>query len=401
MIFHKHRSLPPPILLRQFRINNKWATFPGYPSIRITCFVLMKFVYSQQKKYHMGTKIALLHIMKSNFDKILTERYIPRNIQAKKDELGCVKLPAGSLICPVDFKPVTNKEGKKVTAIKYSLKHEEYHGSGIQISDECKMAMIYLIIINVFKHVFLRNRMHGGNRDQIEINTNDFIDILSDGCAYFCYRHVLRDSHEDMNYQLISLKAWAEGEIMIALSDIIKYKHRASKTPRIKDMFVKKGESVYTCLDKNLDSNTRRWMANKSRKLNRVKMLSKIIFSARNRNINKIYKVTKKRTVKFNVSYLMDRLNIKLSKEGMMLISQRTVYRMIKEVLSMCCKTISDLYDEVKKNNGIVNTKDRKNITIGHLRLSYRGTIMHIIIAEDFIKDVFLEVKGSEMSKAG
>lgn len=353
------------------------------------------------KKKMSGTKIALLQKMKSNFDKILTERYTPRNIQAKKDELGCVKLPAGSLICPVDFKPVTNKEGKKVTAIKYSLKHEEYHGSGIQISDECKMAMIYLIIINVFKHVFLRNRMHGGNRDQIEINTNDFIDILSDGCAYFCYRHVLRDSHEDMNYQLISLKAWAEGEIMIALSDIIKYKHKASKTPRIKDMFVKKGESVYTCLDKNLDSNTRRWMANKSRKLNRVKMLSKIIFSARNRNINKIYKVTKKRTVKFNVSYLMDRLNIKLSKEGMMLISQRTVYRMIKEVLSMCCKTISDLYDEVKKNNGIVNTKDRKNVTIGHLRLSYRGKIMHIIIAEDFIKDVFLGVKGYEMSKAG
>lgn len=354
-----------------------------------------------EKKKTMGTKIGILHIMKSNFDKILTERYTPRNIQAKKDELGCVKLPAGSLICPVDFKPVTNKEGKKVTAIKYSLKHEEYHGSGIQISDECKMAMIYLIIINVFKHVFLRNRMHGGNRDQIEINTNDFIDILSDGCAYFCYRHVLRDSHEDMNYQLISLKAWAEGEIMIALSDIIKYKHKASKTPRIKDMFVKKGESVYTCLDKNLDSNTRRRMANKSRKLNRVKMLSKIIFSARNRNINKIYKVTKKRTVKFNVSYLMDRLNIKLSKEGMMLISQRTVYRMIKEVLSMCCKTISDLYDEVKKNNGIVNTKDRKNVNIGHLRLSYRGTIMHIIIAEDYIRDVFLGVKGTEMSKAG
>lgn len=62
-----------------------------------------------------------------------------------------------------------------MTAIKYSLKHDEYHGSGIQISDECKMAMIYLIIINVFKHVFLRNRMHGGNRDQIEINTNDLL----------------------------------------------------------------------------------------------------------------------------------------------------------------------------------------------------------------------------------
>lgn len=349
----------------------------------------------------MGTKIRFLHIMKSNFDKILTERYIPRNIQTKKDELGCVKLPAGSLICPVDFKPVTNKEGKKVTAIKYSLKHEEYHGSGIRISDECKMAMIYLIIINVSKHVFLRKRMQDGNRDQIEINTNDFIDILSDGCAYFCYRHVLRDSHEDINYQLISLKAWAEGEIRIALSDIIKYKRKVSKTPRIKDMFVKKGESVYTCLDKNLDSNTRRRMANKSRKLNRVKMLSSIIFSARKRNINKIYKVTKKRTVKFNVSYLMDRLNIKLSKEGMLPISQRTVYRMIKDVLSMCCKTIQDLYNEVKNNNGIINSKDRKKINIGYLRLSYIGKKMHILISANYIIDVFLGEKPVEMSKAG
>lgn len=97
----------------------------------------------------------------------------------------------------------------------------------------------------------------------------------------------------------------------------------------------------------------------------------------------------------------MDRLNIKLSKEGMMLISQRTVYRMIKEVLSMCCKTISDLYDEVKKNNGIVNTKDRKNVTIGHLRLSYKGKYMHILISTEYIRDVFLGEKSSEMSKAG
>lgn len=349
----------------------------------------------------IGTKISLLHKMKSNFDKILTERYTPRNIQAKKDELGCVKLPAGSLICPVDFKPVTNKEGKKVTAIKYSLKHEEYHGSGIRISDECKMAMIYLIIINVSKHVFLRKRMQDGNRDQIEINTNDFIDILSDGCAYFCYRHVLRDSHEDTNYQLISLKAWAEGEIRIALSDIIKYKRKASKIPRIKDMFVKKGESIYTCLDKDLDSNTRRRMANKSRKLNRVKILSSIIFSARKRNINKIYKVTKKRTVKFNVSYLMNRLNIKLSKEGMLTISQRTVYRMIKDVLSMCCKTIQDLYNEVKNNNGIVNLKDRNKVNIGHLRLFYRGTKMHVLISAKYIIDVFLGEKPIKMINAG
>lgn len=349
----------------------------------------------------METKIGLLHKMKSNFDKILTERYIPRNIQIKKDELGCVKLPAGSLICPVDFKPVTNKEGKKVTAIKYSLKHEEYHGSGIQISDECKMAMIYLIIINVFKHVFLRNRMHGGNRDQIEINTNDFIDILSDGCAYFCYRHVLRDSHEDINYQLISLKAWAEGEIRIALSDIIKYKRKVSKTPRIKDMFVKKGESVYTCLDKNLDSDSRRRMANKSRKLDRVKILSMIIFRARKRNVHRIYKVTKRKTVKFNVSYLMTELNKRLISIGMHEISQTTMYRYINMFLDMCKKTISDLYDEVIKNNGIINSKDRNKANIGHLRLFYRGTKMHVLISVDYIKNVFLGEKHVEMSKAG
>ena len=349
----------------------------------------------------MGTKISLLHKMKSNFDKILTERYIPRNIQTKKDELGCVKLPAGSLICPVDFKPVTNKEGKKVTAIKYSLKHEEYHGSGIRISDECKMAMIYLIIINVSKHVFLRKRMQDGNRDQIEINTNDFIDILSDGCAYFCYRHVLRDSHEDINYQLISLKAWAEGEIMIALSDIIKYKRKVSKTPRIKDMFVKKGESIYTCIDKNLDSDSRRRMANKSRKLDRVKMLSMIIFRARKRNVHRIYKVTKRKTVKFNVSYLMTELNKRLIIIGMHEISQTTMYRYINMFLDMCKKTISDLYDEVRKNNGIINSKDRNKANIGHLRLFYRGTKMHVLISADYIKNVFLGEKPVEMSKAG
>lgn len=353
------------------------------------------------KKKNMETKVALLHKMKSNFDKILTERYIPRNIQAKKDELGCVKLPAGSLICPVDFKPVTNKESKKVTAIKYSLKHEEYHGSGIRISDECKMAMIYLIIINVLKHVFLRKRMQDGNRDQIEINTNDFIDILSDGCAYFCYRHVLRDSHEDINYQLISLKAWAEGEIRIALSDIIKYKHKASKNPRIKDMFVKKGESIYTCIDKNLDSDSRRRMANKSRKLDRVRILSKIIFSARIRNAHHIYKVTKRKTVKFNVSYLMVELNKRLISIGMHEISQTTMYRYINIFLDMCKKTISDLYNEVKKNNGIVNLKDRNKVNIGHLRLFYRGTKMHVLISSDYIKNVFLGEKHVEMSKAG
>ena len=349
----------------------------------------------------MGTKIGILHIMKSNFDKILTERYTPRNIQAKKDELGCVKLPAGSLICPVDFKPVTNKEGKKVTAIKYSLKHEEYHGSGIQISDECKMAMIYLIIINVFKHVFLRNRMHGGNRDQIEINTNDFIDILSDGCAYFCYRHVLRDSHEDINYQLISLKAWAEGEIRIALSDIIKYKHKASKVPRIKDMFVKKGESIYTCIDKNLDSDSRRRMANKSRKLDRVRILSKIIFRARTRNVHHIYKVTKRKTVKFNVAYLLNELNKNLIDIGMQEISKSTIYRYISMFLDMCKKSISDLYEEVVKNNGVVNTKDNNNVTIGHIRASYKGSVLYILISTDYIINVFLGKKSAEMSKAG
>lgn len=191
--------------------------------------------------------------------------------------------------------------------------------------------------------------MQDGNRDQIEINTNDFIDILSDGCAYFCYRHVLRDSHEDINYQLISLKAWAEGEIRIALSDIIKYKHKASKVPRIKDMFVKKGESIYTCIDKNLDSDSRRRMANKSRKLDRVRILSKIIFRARTRNVHHIYKVTKRKTVKFNVAYLLNELNKKLIGIGMREISQSTIYRYISMFLDMCKKSISDLYDEVKK----------------------------------------------------
>lgn len=400
--YHKETQIfTPPILLRQFRINNKWATFTGYPSIRITCFVFTELVYSQQIKNLMETKIGLLHKMKSNFDKILTERYIPRNIQAKKDELGCVKLPAGSLICPVDFKPVTNKEGKKVIAIKYSLKHEEYYGSGIRISDECKMAMIYLIIVNVLKHVFLRKRMQDGNRDQIEINTNDFIDILSDGCAYFCYRHVLRDSHEDINYQLISLKAWSEGEIRIALSDIIKYKHKASKVPRIKDMFVKKGESIYTCIDKNLDSDSRRRMANKSRKLDRVKMLTMIIFRARKRSVHRIYKVTKRKTVKFNVGYLMTELNKRLISIGMHEISQTTMYRYINMFLDMCKKTISDLYDEVRKNNGIVNSKDRNKVNIGHLRLFYRGTKMYVLISAEYIIDVFLGEKHVEMSKAG
>ena len=91
----------------------------------------------------------------------------------------------------------------------------------------------------------------------------------------------------------------------------------------------------------------------------------------------------------------------KLAGIGMHEISQSTIYRYISMFLGMCKKSISDLYDEVKKNKGIANAKDRKNVTIGHLIRSYRGKIMHIIISEDFIKDLFLGVKGSDMSKAG
>lgn len=47
----------------------------------------MKLVYSQQIKNLMETKVALLQKMKSNFDKILTEAYIPKDIQAKKMSL--------------------------------------------------------------------------------------------------------------------------------------------------------------------------------------------------------------------------------------------------------------------------------------------------------------------------
>lgn len=358
-------------------------------------------IFAANKIKHMETKVALLQKMKSNFDKILTEAYIPKDIQAKKDELGCLRLPAGSLVCPVDYKPVTNKDGKKVTAVKYSNKKDNIRGSGMVIEKKCKQVTAYLSIINVQKHVFLRNRMRDGYRDRIEINTDDFIDILSDGIAYFCYRHVIEDCHEDIDYQLKTLKAYAEGEIRIALPDIMIYSYKAKKNEDTKDIFVGKKRSVYKCLDKNLSSDERRNMANKSRKLNRVKILSKIIFRARTRNVHHIYKVTKRKTVKFNVSYLLNELNKKLIGIGMREISQSTIYRYISMFLDMCKKSISDLYDEVKKNNGIANAKDRKNVTIGHLRLSYRGKIMHIIIAEDFIKDVFLGVKGSEMSKAG
>lgn len=349
----------------------------------------------------MGTKISLLQKMKSNFDKILTEAYIPKDIQAKKDELGCLRLPAKSLICPVDYKPVTNKDGKKVTAIRYSNKKDNIRGSGMVIEKKCKQIVAYLTIINVQKHVFLRNRMRDGYRDRIEINTDDFIDILSDGIAYFCYRHVIEDCHEDIDYQLKTLKAYAEGEIRIALSDIMIYSYKAKKNEDTKEIFVGKKRSVYKCLDKNLSSDERRNMANKSRKLDRVRILSKIIFRARTRNVHHIYKVTKRKTVKFNVVYLLNELNKKLIGIGMREISQSTIYRYISMFLDMCKKSISDLYDEVKKNNGVVNTKDRKNVTIGCLRLLYKGKYMHILISTEYIRDVFLGEKSSEMSKAG
>jgi hypothetical protein len=361
----------------------------------------MKLVYSQQIKNLMETKVALLQKMKSNFDKILTEAYIPKDIQAKKDELGCLRLPAKSLVCPVDYKPVTNKNGKKVTAIKYSNKKDNIRGSGMVIGKKCKQVVAYLTIVNIQKHVFLRNRMREGYRDRIEINTDDFIDILSDGIAYFCYRHVIEDCHEDIDYQLKTLKAYAEGEIRIALPDIMIYSYKAKKNEDMKDIFVGKKRSVYKCLDKNLSSDERRNMANKSRKLDRVRILSKIIFRARTRNVHHIYKVTKRKTVKFNVAYLLNELNKKLIGIGMREISQSTIYRYISMFLDMCKKSISDLYDEVKKNNGVANTKDRKNVTIGCLRLLYKGKYMHILISTEYIRDVFLGEKSSEMSKAG
>ena len=349
----------------------------------------------------MGTKISLLQKMKSNFDKILTEAYIPKDIQAKKDELGCLRLPAGSLVCPVDYKPVTNKDGKKVTAVKYSNKKDNIRGSGMVIEKKCKQVTAYLSIINVQKHVFLRNRMREGYRDRIEVNTDDFIDILSDGIAYFCYRHVIENCHEDIDYQLKTLKAYAEGEIRIALSDIMIYSYKAKKNEDTKEIFVGKKRSVYKCLNKNLSSDERRNMANKSRKLDRVRILSKIIFRARTRNVHHIYKVTKRKTVKFNVAYLLNELNKKLAGIGMREISQSTIYRYINMFLDMCKKNISDLYDEVKKYNGMANTKDRKNVTIGCLRLLYKGKYMHILISTEYIRDVFLGEKSSEMSKAG
>ena len=197
------------------------------------------------------------------------------------------------------------------------------------IEKKCKQVTAYLSIINVQKHVFLRNRMREGYRDRIEVNTDDFIDILSDGIAYFCYRHVIENCHEDIDYQLKTLKAYAEGEIRIALSDIMIYSYKAKKNEDTKDIFVGKKRSVYKCLDKNLSSDERRNMANKSRKLDRVRILSKIIFRARTRNVHHIYKVTKRKTIKFNVAYLLNELNKKLAGIGMHEISQSTIYRYI------------------------------------------------------------------------
>lgn len=358
-------------------------------------------IFAAKKIKMMGTKISLLHKMKSNFDKILTEAYIPKDIQAKKDELGCLRLPAKSLVCPVDYKPVVNKDGKKVTAIRYSNKKDNISGSGMVIEKKCKQVTAYLSIINVQKHVFLRNRMNMGYRDRIEINTEDFIDTLSDGIAYFCYTHVLENCHEDIEYQLMSLKAYAEGEIRMALADILVYTQKTKKNEDTKDIFVGSKRSVYKCLDKRLDSDQRRAMANKSRKLDRVRMLSKIIFSARIRNSHHIYKVTKRKTVKFNVSYLMERLNVNLLRIGMREVCQSTIYNYINMFLDMCKKTISELYDEVAKSNGVVNTKDKNNVTIGHIRASYKGSVLNILISTDYIINVFLGEKPVEMSKAG
>ncbi len=89
----------------------------------------MKLVYSQQNfTKNDGNKDITYRKWNQIFDKILTEAYIPK-IYKQKDELGCLRLPAGSLVCPVDYKPVTNKGGKKVTAVKYSNKKDNIRGS--------------------------------------------------------------------------------------------------------------------------------------------------------------------------------------------------------------------------------------------------------------------------------
>lgn len=337
----------------------------------------------------MKTKINILHKIKRSFGKILTEKYIPRNISTKKDELGCIKLPKGSLICPVDYKSVKNNKGNWVTAIKYSDIKEMYSGRYAKINNRAKKAMIYLIIINVQKHIYIRNKMFEGDMSEIELNTDDFIDTLSDGCAYFCYRHALTECNEDINYQLISLKAWAEGEIRIALADIIRYKYKASKDPDLKDMFVNKGMSIYTCLNKSLNSDERRCLANKSRRLSRIKILSTIIFSAGKRNIHKIYKKTKK-GAKLNIGYIMDRLNSKLDKVGMKNVRKSTIYNYLKIIINMCGKTISDLYDEAVSKGRIVPFRSKKGVVVGGMYLRYHGSWMRITIDYHCIEELIL-----------
>ena len=94
-------------------------------------------------------------------------------------------------------------------------------------------------------------------------------------------------------------------------------------------------------------------------------------------------------------------MNKNLIDIGMQEISKSTIYRYISMFLDMCKKSISDLYEEVVKNNGVVNTKDNNNVTIGHIRASYKGSVLYILISTDYIINVFLGKKSAEMSKAG
>lgn len=97
----------------------------------------------------------------------------------------------------------------------------------------------------------------------------------------------------------------------------------------------------------------------------------------------------------------MERLNVNLLRIGMREVCQSTIYNYINMFLDMCKKTISELYDEVAKSNGVVNTKDKNNVTIGHIRASYKGSVLNILISTDYIINVFLGEKPVEMSKAG
>lgn len=206
--------------------------------------------------------------------------------------------------------------------------------------------------------------------------TCDFIDRLAMGCAYYCYKFISDSVNKDKSYTLYTLEIEAKKDVRQAMNNLYRYKADIKK--RYPDLFVQKGQCVYTCVDNSKDSFERRALSNKSRYLFRVKHLAKIILSVRNRKINKIFWITKEGKAKYNVNNLTEMINSKLEKIGMKKLDCRTVYRYLKEVGEMIGKSADELYKEIKEKDGIIKASIQGSIHIGIFILEYFGTHLNM-----------------------